>query len=362
MRFKKGGAKIIEGRFRTTAVSCALSTKSMSLFLHCRRRIQVQPPPNYSTRLSMPSKKLEIFSIVCDEKFFSELTKEASEISRCFATRVRRLLHLHISTRNDQPLRIVQMLVEYATMNVNAMTKILNKYDKVHSFVNGIKFYSRIQGDHMEHLQSPWLIELGAFCINFNGSNEGEPNRYSDQFSYDFSSDQATLRFAVSDSVKLDYSLTCPICLETVICVVHLSSIHWSADCDICLWLLNKSYEDVFIWKKGYYEDDYAPSVAELIGFQRCMHSCLENLEAVPWVGDEEEEKVPYKEVALVVATAPSRKLLQFNPLSPESELKVARFMAGARDSVVNAGNKIADVAKSAWNGMKNVAKSFWPF
>ncbi|KAK9083604.1 hypothetical protein Scep_030075 [Stephania cephalantha] len=33
--------------------------------------------------------------------------------------------------------------------------------------------------------------------------------------------------------------------------------------------------------------------VAELIGFQRCMHSCLEYLEVVPWVGDEEEEKVP---------------------------------------------------------------------
>ncbi|KAK9114646.1 hypothetical protein Syun_021443 [Stephania yunnanensis] len=33
-------------------------------------------------------------------------------------------------------------------------------------------------------------------------------------------------------------------------------------------------------------------TVAELIGFQRCMHSCLEYLEDVPWVGDEEEEKV----------------------------------------------------------------------
>ncbi|KAK9128175.1 hypothetical protein Syun_016972 [Stephania yunnanensis] len=32
--------------------------------------------------------------------------------------------------------------------------------------------------------------------------------------------------------------------------------------------------------------------VAELIGFQRCMHSCLEYLESVLWVGDEEEEKV----------------------------------------------------------------------
>ncbi|KAK9125763.1 hypothetical protein Scep_014609 [Stephania cephalantha] len=32
--------------------------------------------------------------------------------------------------------------------------------------------------------------------------------------------------------------------------------------------------------------------VAELIDFQRCMHSCLEYLEVVHWVGDEEEEKV----------------------------------------------------------------------
>lgn len=32
--------------------------------------------------------------------------------------------------------------------------------------------------------------------------------------------------------------------------------------------------------------------VAEQIGFKTCMQSCLEHLEAVPWVGDEEEEKV----------------------------------------------------------------------
>lgn len=32
--------------------------------------------------------------------------------------------------------------------------------------------------------------------------------------------------------------------------------------------------------------------VAEIIGFSTCIQSCLEYLEAVPWVGDEEEEKV----------------------------------------------------------------------
>lgn len=32
--------------------------------------------------------------------------------------------------------------------------------------------------------------------------------------------------------------------------------------------------------------------VSELLGFNSCMQSCLEYLEAVPWVGEEEEEKV----------------------------------------------------------------------
>ncbi|XVF59551.1 hypothetical protein PTKIN_Ptkin07bG0285100 [Pterospermum kingtungense] len=32
--------------------------------------------------------------------------------------------------------------------------------------------------------------------------------------------------------------------------------------------------------------------VAELLGFNSCMQSCLEYLEAVPWVGEQEEEKV----------------------------------------------------------------------
>lgn len=32
--------------------------------------------------------------------------------------------------------------------------------------------------------------------------------------------------------------------------------------------------------------------IAELLAFNSCMQSCLEYLEAVPWVGDEEEEKV----------------------------------------------------------------------
>ncbi|PIA52484.1 hypothetical protein AQUCO_01000396v1 [Aquilegia coerulea] len=36
----------------------------------------------------------------------------------------------------------------------------------------------------------------------------------------------------------------------------------------------------------------YVETISELIGFQKCIESCLEYLEAVPWIGEEEEEKV----------------------------------------------------------------------
>ena len=83
---------------------------------------------------------------VCDQSFFTELTREASEIVGCFSSRVRHLLHLHISTgvqrylvqlrkcfKNDQQTLVEEgkMLIEYATMNAIAIRKILKKYDKV---------------------------------------------------------------------------------------------------------------------------------------------------------------------------------------------------------------------------------------
>ncbi|KAI3922678.1 hypothetical protein MKW92_027984, partial [Papaver armeniacum] len=82
---------------------------------------------------------------LCDQKFFSELMKEASEIAGCFSSRVRRLLNLHVSTgmqryvlrirhcfTNDQQIMIQQgrMLIDYVTMNAIAIRKILKKYDK----------------------------------------------------------------------------------------------------------------------------------------------------------------------------------------------------------------------------------------
>ncbi|OVA00855.1 zinc finger protein [Macleaya cordata] len=177
---------------------------------------------------------------LCDQKFFSELMKEASEIAGCFSSRVRRLLHLHVSTgvqryvlrlrhcfTNDQQIMIQQgrMLIEYVTMNAIAIRKILKKYDKVHSSVNGRNFRSKLRAEHIELLQSPWLIELGAFYINFNGS-DGVSGEFVHQFSCDLTSDQPVMTLMVTDDVKLEYSLTCAICLEIVFNPYALSCGH----------------------------------------------------------------------------------------------------------------------------------------
>lgn len=81
--------------------------------------------------------------------FFSELMKEAANVSGCFSLRVRQLVHIHIASgmerymirlrqcfTNDKQAVVHQgqMLIEYATMNAIAIRKILKKYDKV-SFI-----------------------------------------------------------------------------------------------------------------------------------------------------------------------------------------------------------------------------------
>ena len=83
---------------------------------------------------------------VCDQKFFSELMKEASDIAGYFSSKVQHLLHLHIAKglqryvlrmrqcfKNDREALAQEgrILIEYITMNAIAMRKILKKYDKV---------------------------------------------------------------------------------------------------------------------------------------------------------------------------------------------------------------------------------------
>ncbi|KAL2484549.1 putative E3 ubiquitin-protein ligase BAH1-like [Abeliophyllum distichum] len=167
---------------------------------------------------------------LCDQMFFSELKKEASDIVGYFSSRVRRLIHLHAPntmqkyfislrqcfTSNQQATaQECRLLIEYVAMNAIALRKILKKYDKVHCSVNGRIFKSKIRAEHIEPLQSPWLMELGALYINFNEPNGGKQD-IGGPFSCDLSATEPIMTLTLPDSVKLEYNLTCAICLDMV--------------------------------------------------------------------------------------------------------------------------------------------------
>ena len=82
----------------------------------------------------------------CDQAFFNELAKEATEISGCFASRARHLIHRHdsfslrrhvwclqqcFSDKKQTLFEEGKMLLDYVTVNAIAVRKILKKYDKV---------------------------------------------------------------------------------------------------------------------------------------------------------------------------------------------------------------------------------------
>lgn len=178
---------------------------------------------------------------LCDQKFFTELTKEASEVVGCFSSKVRRLLSLHVNSgmlrlmwrlrhcfTDDQQVLINEgrILLDYVTMNAIAVRKILKKYDKVHGSVNGRNFKTKLQAERIELLQSPWLIELGAFYINTNGSDIGGPGKFLRNLSCNLSGDQPIIAITLSESIKYEYSLKCAVCLDIVFNPYALSCGH----------------------------------------------------------------------------------------------------------------------------------------
>lgn len=76
-----------------------------------------------------------------------------------------------------------------------------------------MRFKSKMRAEHIEILQSPWLIELGAFYMNFGESNGEKSNDLFSPDNYDLSTTEATMTLRLPDLVKLEYDLTCPICL-----------------------------------------------------------------------------------------------------------------------------------------------------
>ncbi|CAN6716808.1 unnamed protein product [Malus baccata var. baccata] len=97
---------------------------------------------------------------------------------------------------------------------------------QIHSSENGKLFKSKMRAEHIEILQSPWLIELGAFYLNLDVLDGDELNEVSGRFSCDISATPPTLTLMLPDSLKMEYDLTCAVCLETVFNPYALSCGH----------------------------------------------------------------------------------------------------------------------------------------
>uniref|UniRef100_A0A453LPY4 RING-type domain-containing protein n=1 Tax=Aegilops tauschii subsp. strangulata TaxID=200361 RepID=A0A453LPY4_AEGTS len=73
--------------------------------------------------------------------------------------------------------------------------------------------------------------ELGAFHLNCDSSDIDEPvgffkNGFFKNFSCDLTGTQPVMTMAISETIKYDYSLTCPICLDTLFNPYALSCGH----------------------------------------------------------------------------------------------------------------------------------------
>lgn len=84
---------------------------------------------------------------------------------------------------------------------------------QVHSSVNGENFKSRMHAQHIELLHSPWIIELGAFYLNSTGLDNCELDGVYGHFSCDLNINKDVMTLVLPDSIKLEYALTCAICL-----------------------------------------------------------------------------------------------------------------------------------------------------
>lgn len=179
---------------------------------------------------------------VCDGSFFPSLLDEMSAVVGCFNEKAKKLLELHLASGfkkyvmwfsnrchkgHGQLIQQGEDLVTYAIINAVAMRKILKKYDKIHYSKQGQEFKAQAQSLHIEILQSPWLSELMAFYMNLRRSknNEAALELFGD-CSLTFDDDQPTLSCNLFDSMRVDISLTCSICLDTMFDPVSLSCGH----------------------------------------------------------------------------------------------------------------------------------------
>lgn len=247
MKFCKRYEEYMKGR-RDRELPWVGLKKLKKILKKCRREFQHQPslriledegPQDNPSRCFAP--KCSDYCAVCDGTFFPSLLLEISEVVGFFNKQVKKLLDLHLASgfqkcmiwlrgnHSRNHIALVQEgkeLVGYAIINSIAMRKILKKYDKIHYSKQGQAFKSKAQKMHIEILQSPWLSELLAFCINLSEKVNLPAPGVLDDCKLTFCNNRPLLSCSLFDSLKLDIDLTCSICLETVFDPVSLTCGH----------------------------------------------------------------------------------------------------------------------------------------
>ncbi|KAG0495719.1 hypothetical protein HPP92_000383 [Vanilla planifolia] len=180
---------------------------------------------------------------VCDGTFFPALVEEMSAVVGCFHKRAQKLLELNLASGfmkyvilfrrkmlgdHEALMQEGKDLVTYAIINAVAVRKILKKYDKIHYLKQGRAFKSEAHSLRIEILQSPWLCELMAFYINVKqiDASRGHMAGFLGDCHLKLDDDKPILSCCLLDSMSLDISLTCSICLETVFDPISLTCGH----------------------------------------------------------------------------------------------------------------------------------------
>lgn len=222
----------------------------------------------------------------CDAEFFPDLLKAVSSVVDYFTKSSRQLRNLHLATgprrlllrlktkiSPDTPnmMKVGNTLVSYGCMNALAVRKILKKYDKVHGSLNGREFKTKLQVMHAELLQSPWLIELGALAINlmapkvprplcladstdsmhYGQAHQSFQAQQLDYWTCDFDSEKHTLSYVFPETVRLDFNLECPICLEVVFDPVALGCGHIFCRSCVCAAASVPAFQGVKAARRG---------------------------------------------------------------------------------------------------------------